>query len=122
MGVAPPHALKVRPLLGSTGLAVLLVGATACSPGTDPATESAAVDYAELSQNLEGLRRERVEKALACLEEQGFPGTTINPDLTTSHNLTREQDTRFDEAMMLCSAQSCPHCGEPPSTEDLTRL
>lgn len=59
---------------------------------------------------------------MSCLEEQGFPGTTINPDLTTSHRLTKEQDARFDEAMMYCSSQSCPHCGEPPSSEDLTRL
>lgn len=59
---------------------------------------------------------------MACLEEQGFPGATINADLTTSHQLTKEQDAGFEEAMVLCSAQNCPHCGDPPSTEDLTRL
>ena len=75
-----------------------------------------------MAQQYGELRRERIEGIVACLGDNGFPGARINPDGTTTHHLTPEQDARFDEVAATCTERACPHCAEPPSRDQLTRL
>lgn len=102
-----------------TALPLLLVVGCQMQPGADLA---AATDYREMSASFDELQRQRLEVLVTCLDEQGFPGTQINRDGTTTHQLTPEQNERFDQAASHCYALSCPTCAEPPTEQDWTRL
>ena len=111
-------ASRVR--LSSSLLFVLALVLFAGCASTESSGEYKA-EYVALS-DLNAERIERIERIVDCLSDQGFPGTEILPDGTTKANLTEEQAEGYDRAARQCLQQECPACGEPPSTETLTKL
>src|SRR5690606_8174174 len=101
--------------------ALLLVTVVGCSGSSldEPATPS--VPYVELPDAMDGLRRDRIQEIMECLEEQGFSGTILE-DGTTSHEIAAGQEEAFDQASVACRNEVFPDITKTPSEADLTVL
>lgn len=100
-------------------LFVFVFVVTGCS-SVEPTGEYAA-EYNELG-DLNAQRVDRTERIVACLADAGFPGAEIQEDGSTAIELTDEQVEGYNQAASQCLQEVCPACGEPPSSETLTRL
>lgn len=112
-GVSGPARLRLSALF----IVVLVLTGCSASEPTSPYT----AEYTELG-DLNAQRIDRTERIVACLADAGFPGAEIQEDGSTAIELTDEQMEGYNQAASDCLLEACPACGQPPSSETLTRL
>lgn len=102
--------------------ALLLVAVAGCS-GSQSNGQGApsAVPYVEMPEAMDGLRRERIQGVMECMEEQGFSGAILE-DGTTSHEVAPGQEDAFDRASVACRKEVFPDITKPPTEDALIVL